>query len=160
LNPADWPLIEHELRHTDGAVVVARGGRVLRKAVILNPSAAATKAVTVDGGTRHNSAGRHTYDRGDLLAFVVSADGPVHVYSDGRLASALTFPERDKVPWNPSGGDMWTEEVRCPKCEVLLMVRKICPAEVARVHGWHIDVGLVKDDSTIERIRRFRGRNG
>jgi len=52
-NPADWPLIEHEVRHTDGAVVIARDGRILRKGVILNPSAAAIKAVAVDGGTRH-----------------------------------------------------------------------------------------------------------
>jgi hypothetical protein len=35
-------------------------------------------------GTRHTSAARHTYDCPDVLAFVVSADGPVTVFCDGR----------------------------------------------------------------------------
>lgn len=172
-NAGDWPLIEHELRHTDGAAAVARDGQVLRKGVILNPSPAATAAVNAEGGTRHNSACRHSYDRPDLLAFVVSADGPVQVYSDGRLASSLAFPDRDKVPWNPSGGEMWTDQIHCPQCGASLMIRKIvlygwreseeahcpiCKAEVATVHGWHIDVGLVKDENTIARIRDFRAR--
>ena len=40
-------------------------------------------------GTRHTSAARHTYDCPDVLAFVVSADGPVTVFSDGRRIADL-----------------------------------------------------------------------
>ena len=39
-----------------------------------------------------------------------------------------------------------SEEAHCP----------ICKAEAASVHGWHIDVGLVKDEATIAKIREFR----
>jgi len=40
-------------------------------------------------GTRHTSAARHTYDCPDVLAFVVSTDGPVTVFSDGRRIAEL-----------------------------------------------------------------------
>jgi hypothetical protein len=39
------------------------------------------------------------------------------------------------------------EEGNCP----------ICGVEVASVHGWQVDVGLVKDAVTINWIRAFRG---
>jgi hypothetical protein len=76
-----------------------------------------------------------------------------------------------KMPWNPSGGEMWTEATKCQRCGATLRVRKIvlyghrtpeegncpiCNAEVASVHGWQIDVGLMKDAITIDRIRAFR----
>jgi hypothetical protein len=41
------------------------------------------------GGTRHTSAARHTYDCPDVLAFVVSIDGPVTVFSDGLRIAQL-----------------------------------------------------------------------
>lgn len=74
----DWPTIEHELKHTDGAAVIDLHGRVLRKAVMLETSQQAQRIKT-DGGMRHHSAVRHTFDRPDLLAFVVSSDGPVSI---------------------------------------------------------------------------------
>ncbi len=40
-------------------------------------------------GTRHTSSARHTYDCPDVLAFVVSADGPVTVFSDGQRIADL-----------------------------------------------------------------------
>ena len=40
-------------------------------------------------GTRHTSAARHTYDCPDMLAFVVSTDGPVTVFSDGQRIADL-----------------------------------------------------------------------
>ena len=40
-------------------------------------------------GTRHTSAARHTFDCPDVLAFVVSADGPVTVFSDGQRIADL-----------------------------------------------------------------------
>jgi hypothetical protein len=133
----------------------------------------AALAIGTEGGARHNSACRHTYDRPDLLAFVVSADGPVTVFSDGIRSSALVLPD-SKLPWNPSGGEMWTNEKHCPSCGVKLTVRKtvlygfrtpeggycpICKEEAASVHGWQVEIGLIKDAASIERIREFRQRD-
>lgn len=166
----DWSVIEHELKHSDGAAVVGRDGRLLRKGVILVPTPIAQARVQTEGGTRHNSACRHTYDRPDLLAFVISADGPVTVFSDGLRAFSLVLPDRE-LPWNPSGGEMWTDEISCPRCGSTLTIRKIvlygwrsleegecpiCDEEAASVHGWRVEIGLVKDAATIERIREFR----
>jgi hypothetical protein len=105
-----------------------------------------------------------------LLAFVVSADGQVTVFSDGNRSSSLVLPERE-LPWNPSGGEMWTDAIQCPTCGVSLLVRKtvlygfrnaeeadcpICKKEAASVHGWNIEIGLEKDATTIDRTRKFR----
>ncbi len=120
---ADWSLIEHELRHTDCAAVIRSDGLLLRKAVFLESTSASAK-ICVEGGTRHNSACRHTYDRPDLLAFVVSADGPVRVFSDGRDAFSLLLCERS-LPWNASGGEMFAHETVCGNCGAKLTVRKI-----------------------------------
>jgi hypothetical protein len=170
----DWAVIEHELRHSDGALLVERDGRLLRKGVILAPTQAAQTRVQTEGGTRHNSACRHTYDRPDLLAFVVSADGPVSVFSDGVRAFSLVLRDRE-LPWNPSGGEMWIENASCPRCGATLTMRKIilygyrgweeghcpiCSVEVGSVHGWQVEVGLVKDAMTIDRTRQFRQQSG
>lgn len=122
--PADWPLIEQQLKHSDGAAVLGEDGHLIRKGVILNATRSSQAAVQTEGGTRHNSACRHTYDRPDLVAFVVSSDGPVTVFSDGVRASSLTLRERG-LPWNPSGGEMWVEHHDCPTCRAKLTVRKI-----------------------------------
>lgn len=170
--PQDWPLIEHELAHSDGAAVVESGGLLVKKLVILNPTPASQADVQTEGGTRHNSACRHTYDRPDLLALVVSSDGPVTVFADGVRASALALRDHG-LPWNPSGGEMWTENATCPQCGAALAVRKIilygfreseegycpiCKTQVASVHGWMVEVGLVKNNATIDRLREFRRR--
>lgn len=168
----DWPLIEHGLRHSDGAAVVDANGLLLRKGVMLNQTPASQAKVQTEGGTRHNSACRHTYDRPDLIAFVVSGDGPVSIFSDGSRATRLVLPDHG-LPWNPSGGEMWTETTTCPDCGAALVVRKtilygyrgdeegycpICTSKVASVHGWSVEVGLIKNAATIERVRDFRQR--
>jgi DisA bacterial checkpoint controller nucleotide-binding len=172
--PRDWPLIEHELRHCDGAAVVHGSGLLLRKGVILNSTEVSQANVETEGGTRHNSAARHTFDRPDLLAAVVSSDGPVTIFSDGVRASRLVLPQHG-LPWNPSGGEMWAENTRCPKCGSTLVVRKIvlygfreseegwcpiCSSRVAAVHGWAVEVALIKDTATIERLLELRRRGG
>lgn len=166
----DWPSIEHQLRHSDGAAVVHAGGLLLRRGVILNATQVSQERVKVDGGTRHNSAARHTYDRPDLLAAVVSSDGPVTIFSDGVRAFTLALRDRG-LPWNPSGGEMWIDDASCPKCGAVVMVRKIilygwreneegycpiCRSQVAAVHGWAVEVGLVKNTATIDRLLNFR----
>jgi DNA integrity scanning protein DisA with diadenylate cyclase activity len=89
LNPADEPLLLHQARYRDGALIVSREGRLLAVNVILRPTRASEQAVPPTKGTRHTSAARHTYDCPDMLAFVVSTDGPVTVFCDGQRIADL-----------------------------------------------------------------------
>lgn len=89
LNAADEPLMLHQARYRDGALLVRRDGRLLAVNVILRPTRESEQAVPVTKGTRHTSAARHTYDCPDMLAFVVSTDGPVTVFCDGQRIADL-----------------------------------------------------------------------
>jgi DNA integrity scanning protein DisA with diadenylate cyclase activity len=89
LSQSEEPLLLHQVRYRDGALLVARDGRLLAANVILRPTKASEQAISAMGGTRHTSAARHTYDCPDVLAFVVSTDGPVTVFSDGQRIADL-----------------------------------------------------------------------
>jgi hypothetical protein len=89
LNEPEEPLWLHQVRYRDGALLVSHQGRLLAANVILRSSRASELAVPPTGGTRHTSAARHTYDCPDVLAFVVSTDGPVTVFSDGKRIAEL-----------------------------------------------------------------------
>jgi hypothetical protein len=89
LNPADETLVLHQARFRDGALLIGWDGRLLAVNVILRPTRASEQAVPAMRGTRHTSAARHTYDCPDMLAFVVSTDGPVTVFSDGQRIAEL-----------------------------------------------------------------------
>jgi DNA integrity scanning protein DisA with diadenylate cyclase activity len=89
LNEAEEPLLLHQARYRDGALLVGRDGSLLAVNVILRPTRNSEQAVPATKGTRHTSAARHTYDCPDMLAFVVSTDGPVTVFSDGRRIADL-----------------------------------------------------------------------
>jgi hypothetical protein len=75
------------------------------------------------------------------------------------------------MPWNPSGGEMWTDETNCTTCIARVILRKIvvycfrereegtcpvCKGNVGAVHGWTVGVGLIKDTPTIAGTREFR----
>ena len=89
LNQSEEPLLLHQARYRDGALLIARDGRLVAVNVILRPTRASEQAVAATKGTRHTSAARHTYDCPDMLAFVVSTDGPVTVFSDGQRIADL-----------------------------------------------------------------------
>jgi DNA integrity scanning protein DisA with diadenylate cyclase activity len=89
LSEAEESLLLHQARYRDGALLVGRDGRLLAVNVILRPTRASEQAVPATKGTRHTSAARHTYDCPDVLAFVVSTDGPVTVFSDGQRIADL-----------------------------------------------------------------------
>ncbi len=89
LDTAHEPLVLHQARYRDGAMLVGHGGQLLAVNVILLSEKASEDAVPAMKGTRHTSAARHTYDCPDVLAFVVSADGPVTVFSDGKRIADL-----------------------------------------------------------------------
>jgi DNA integrity scanning protein DisA with diadenylate cyclase activity len=79
----------HQARYRDGALLIGRDGRLIAVNVILRPTRASEQAVPATRGTRHTSAARHTYDRPEVLAFVVSTDGPVTVFSAGQRIADL-----------------------------------------------------------------------
>ena len=89
LDTAHEPLVLHQARYRDGAMLVGHGGQLLAVNVILLSEKASEDAVPAMKGTRHTSAARHTYDCPDVLAFVVSTDGPVTVFSDGKRIADL-----------------------------------------------------------------------
>jgi DNA integrity scanning protein DisA with diadenylate cyclase activity len=97
LSEAEEPLLLHQARYRDGALLVARDGRLLAVNVILRPTRASERAVPPTKGTRHTSAARHTYDCPDVLAFVVSTDGPVTVFSDGHRIADLKHTAEPKT---------------------------------------------------------------
>jgi DNA integrity scanning protein DisA with diadenylate cyclase activity len=89
LNDKEEPLLLHQARYRDGALLIGRDGQLLAVNVIMRPTRSSEQAVAATKGTRHTSAARHTYDCPDVIAFVVSTDGPVTVFSDGRRIADL-----------------------------------------------------------------------
>src|SRR5262249_52809054 len=89
LDDAEHSMLVHLARYHDGALLVGRDGRLEAVNVIMRPSAASERAVMPMKGTRHTSAARHSHDCPDVLAFVVSTDGPVTVFSGGRRVADL-----------------------------------------------------------------------
>jgi hypothetical protein len=89
LSEREEPLWVHQARYRDGALLIGRDGRLLAANVIIRSSASSESAVPLIGGTRHTSAAWHTYDCPEVLAFVVSTDGPVTVFSDGQRIADL-----------------------------------------------------------------------
>ncbi len=68
---------------TDLATLVDPDGDVVALGVGLRPSTVAEQVVEATGGMRHRSARRYTFDHPRTVAFVVSEDGPVSVFSGG-----------------------------------------------------------------------------
>jgi DNA integrity scanning protein DisA with diadenylate cyclase activity len=95
LNENEEPLLLHQARYRDGAMIIGHDGTLLAVNVILRSTPASDRAVPARTGTRHTSAARHTYDRPDVLAFVVSQDGPVTVFSDGKRIAELKMSGAD-----------------------------------------------------------------
>jgi DNA integrity scanning protein DisA with diadenylate cyclase activity len=98
MNESDEPLLLHQARYRDGALLVGHDGRLEAVNVILRPTRASEQAVAAVKGTRHTSAARHSYDCPNVLAFVVSTDGPVTVFSDGQRIADLKHAARPKTP--------------------------------------------------------------
>jgi hypothetical protein len=87
--------ILHQVQQRDGAVVFSRSGVLCRAGAILVPSSASVESVgAVRGGTRHHSAAWHSFDRPDVLCFVISRAGRVTVFSRGEDVSPARLPAR------------------------------------------------------------------
>lgn len=119
------------LAMADGACIIASTGEVQRYEVKLSVSETAQGFVRQHGGTRHTSAKRYTFDHDDVIAVVVSADGPVTLFSDG---AELLKIDRDKpsLSWllrEPLRDlqDMvqTSENLQCVNCQKLLRIRVV-----------------------------------
>ena len=82
-----YPAILAALMQTDLATVVDAAGRPHHIGVGLHWSSEAEQAINVNGGMRHRSAARYTYDHSEAVAIVVSEDGPVTVFHHGKPLS-------------------------------------------------------------------------
>jgi DNA integrity scanning protein DisA with diadenylate cyclase activity len=81
----------HLLDQYDGATVISKGGQILKTQVQLMPSNNSKNYIKPLSGTRHTSAKRASFDRGDIVVITVSSDGPVTVFSDGLDVYKITW---------------------------------------------------------------------
>jgi hypothetical protein len=79
-----YPALFAVLMQTDLATLVGPDGMVTRLGVGLRSSTESEEVVLPDGGMRHRSAARYTWDHDHTVAFVVSEDGPVTVFRRGK----------------------------------------------------------------------------
>lgn len=86
------------LAQLDGACVVEPDGTLSLTEVHLPFSNRAEQEITPDGGTRHTSAKRFSYDESGALVFVVSEDGPVTVYKNGQDVLRMQLSDTGALP--------------------------------------------------------------
>jgi hypothetical protein len=83
LNQFHSGAIANLIRQNDGAVLIDHNGTVTNFHSTIRNSERSNTVINKFKGTRHTSARRLTYDLPNIIAFVVSEDGPVMVFSDG-----------------------------------------------------------------------------
>jgi len=76
-------LIKNFLKQIDGATVIHSNGNIWGTGLHLQYSKKSKGIVIEEGGTRHTSAKRFSFDKGRCIVIVTSEDGPVTIYSDG-----------------------------------------------------------------------------
>jgi hypothetical protein len=109
------------LAQTDLATLVDANGRVRHFGVGLNLSARADALISDSRGMRHRSARRFTFDHPETVAFVVSEDGPVTVFSDGAGIVSCDPNLRRKLE-DPNEPAFTLSTRRCVNCDKLLVV--------------------------------------
>jgi Probable sensor domain DACNK/DisA bacterial checkpoint controller nucleotide-binding len=109
------------LAQTDLATLVDADGTVRHFGVGLNVSARADLLVGDPRGMRHRSARRFTFDHPETVAFVVSEDGPVTVFSDGAAVVACD-PKLKKKIEDSTMPEYTLSTRRCVDCDKLLVV--------------------------------------
>lgn len=120
----------------DGACFLEADGTVRAVQAHLRPSERAAELIAEDGGTRHTSARRFSFDHEGVAVLVVSQDGPVTIYSDGARLAQLraigTFGASLKrlVPEKASDIETSVSQMHCRRCQKRLRV------EITYVTGW------------------------
>ena len=142
---SSYPILEHLLRHNDGATIIGPGGTVEYLGVHLVYGDETANLIDAEGGTRHTSAKRFAFEHDETLVFVVSQDGPVSIYSDGykvtemysSLASEVSSGLRKLVPAKSEDVYDHTLDVKCGNCGRLIRIQEVM------VVGW-------KDRETVD----------
>jgi DNA integrity scanning protein DisA with diadenylate cyclase activity len=106
---------------TDLATLVDADGSVRYFGVGLSVSAQADLLVSDPRGMRHRSARRFTFDHPDTVAFVVSEDGPVTVFSDGAPVVVCDARLKRRIE-DPNEPAFTLSTRRCVNCDKLLAV--------------------------------------
>lgn len=96
--PDDRELLVGYLRVVDGAVLLTAEGNVARTQVKLQTSKETSRKIGADRGMRHSSAKWFSFDNPEALVIVVSADGPVTMYSDGARVAVFDDAGIDSLP--------------------------------------------------------------
>jgi len=133
--------LDHEpvaalLTRTDGAAILGPDGQVLKAGVHLRSTDDAAELVRAEGGTRHTSAKRFSFDEPESVVIVVSQDGPVTVYSDGanllqmRAVGAYAASLEDLAPDKAEDIYSHVYSTTCPRCHHKLRI------EITVVVGW------------------------
>lgn len=130
--------IEHLLKYHDGAAIISPEGTIEYLGAHLSYNEETAKNISEDGGTRHTSAKRFSFEHGEAIVFVVSQDGPVSIYSDGykvtemaaNLGSSLSSGLKRMVPEKADDVDNHIVNMKCPKCERNIRIEEVV------VIGW------------------------
>lgn len=118
-SPHHFAALHAALTQTDLATVIEPDGAVRSFAVGLNATARSDLLVADHRGMRHRSARRYSYDHPEVIAFVVSQDGPVTVFSDGAAIATCDVIHAD---WPAMKTDPASDIAlhRCVGCDKLL----------------------------------------
>lgn len=113
------------LAQVDGAAVLDPAGTLRLLGTRLVPTELAESIVAPLRGTRHTSARRFSFDEPRAVVFVVSADGPVSVFSDGAEVAEMHADPCPLAHPDPDGtvtliGPSQTQ-LACPFCGKLLV---------------------------------------
>lgn len=116
------------LRVVDGACIFDAHGHVWRTQAKLAATKDASARLGSNKGSRHSSASWFSYDHPEYVVIVVSADGPVSVWSDGRNITSLlddSGSQNDSVSTVPDDRDALVGadvELQCENCKSPLIV--------------------------------------
>jgi len=96
-NAAEVEGLLTNMAHVDGAVHLNSAGNILGFGVLLD-GVSAPQLENPSKGARHNSAIRFTAHNHDALVVVVSEDGPITIFHEGKpTKQTLDLPENEKV---------------------------------------------------------------
>jgi DNA integrity scanning protein DisA with diadenylate cyclase activity/DNA-directed RNA polymerase subunit RPC12/RpoP len=90
-------LLKNFLRYHDGAVAINLNNQVIQTNAFLVFSTEADKYVQNYSGTRHTSAAKYSFENPETIVVVISADGPVSVFSEGKNIDVLTVNTSYKI---------------------------------------------------------------
>lgn len=164
-DPDMLDLLRHILSQIDGATLINSEGVVTGTEAHLNYSERSRDIISQTKGTRHTSAKRFSYDQSKIIAFTISEDGPVTVFSDGaNIADLDIFSafraafeiERDTPEAATTSG---SSIIQCRNCHKYVQVEEliiygwksdesvdcpICGSEIYRARCHHLAANVVK----------------